>query len=232
MCHHYIGVRQRPEHFVGEFSVRTNQYQLALPDDGFYPLAQVPVIRLDDAGERELAAAEWGFLPAWWRPSERTPKRSAFQRKCINARSEEVDEKPTYREAFRRRRCLMPAEAFFERGRYFHLADRQPFAFAALWERWREADGAAVDTCTLLTTQANAAVAATGHPRMPLVLWDEAAYARWLDPEIAERLPLEELLQASPAARWQSYAAPPRPARRAAEPAKLREGGGQATLFD
>jgi putative SOS response-associated peptidase YedK len=207
MCHHYRGARNPPPHLADEFSLRTNLYQLLLPDEGFYPLAQVPVVRLDDAGEREMAAAEWGFLPSWWKPSDRTPKRTAFQRKCINARSEDVDAKQTYREAFRRRRCLMPAEEFFERGHYFHLADHRTFAFAALWDRWRDADGAAIDTCTLLTTEANDAVRRVGHPRMPIIFFSKEDYARWLNPELTERPPLENLLRPTPPDIWHSYAA-------------------------
>lgn len=211
MCHHYIGVRNRPAHLVDEFSVRTNLYQLTLPDEGFYPLAHVPIVRLNDAGEREAAPAEWGFLPGWWKPSDRTPARASFQRKCINARCEDVEVKPTYRDSFRRRRCLLPAEEFFERGHYFHLADRRPFAFAGLWDRWHDADGSILETCTLLTTEANAAVAAVGHPRMPVIFFDEADYSRWLNGEITERPPLEGLLQPTLAELWRSYAAPYRP---------------------
>lgn len=207
MCHHYIGVRSRPEHLVPEFSLRTNLYQLLLPDEGFYPLAQVPIVRLNDAGEREMAPAEWGFLPSWWKPSERTPKRTTFQRKCINARSEDVERKPAYRESFRRRRCLMPASEFVERGCYFHLADRQPFAFAALWDRWRDADGVLLDSCSLLTTEANKCVAAVGHPRMPVTFFTEQEYARWLSPEITERMHLDDLLRPTPADLWHSYPA-------------------------
>jgi putative SOS response-associated peptidase YedK len=205
MCHHYRGSRNPPPHLANEFSLRANLYQLMLPDDGFYPLSQVPIVRLNDAGEREMVAAEWGFLPGWWKPSDKTPKRTAFQRKCINARSEDVDAKPTYRDSFRRRRCLMPAEEFFERGHYFHLTDRRTFAFAALWDRWRDADGAAVETCTLLTTEPNEAVAAVGHNRMPVVLTTRDEYARWLDPEITERSPLENLLVSTPAKIWHTY---------------------------
>jgi len=213
MCHHYRTREARkaglkPE-WDNEFSLRANLYQLMLPDEGFYPLAQVPVVRLNDAGEREMAPAEWGFLPGWWKPSDRTPKRTAFQRKCINARCEDVDVKPTYRDAFRRRRCLMPAEEFFERGLYFHLADHRTFAFAALWDRWRDEAGARIDTCTLLTTEPNDAVRAVGHNRMPVIFFDEADYARWLNPELTERPPLEDLLRPTPADIWQSYLAPP-----------------------
>ena len=193
MCHHYKGSRNPPAHLANEFSVRTNLYQLTLPDKGFWPLSTVPVVRIDDAGNREMIAAEWGLLPFWWKPSDKTPKRTTFQRKCFNARSEDVHAKPTYREAFKRRRCLMPAEEFFERGHYFHLSDFRPFAFAGLWERWRGGEGEVVDSCTILTTEPNELVRSVGHNRMPVLLTDEAQYAAWLNPETTERGPLESL---------------------------------------
>lgn len=194
MCHHYKGSRNPPAHLANEFSVRSNMYQLLLPDAGFYPLAQTPIVRLNDAGERELVAAQWGLLPAWWKPSDKAPKRTTFQRKCFNARSEDVHVKPSYRDAFRNRRCLMPADEFFERGHYFHLPGHRPFAFAALWERWRGGDDEVVDTCTLLTTEANDLVRSIGHPRMPVLLTTEDQYARWLNPEFTAREPLADLL--------------------------------------
>ena len=166
MCHHYKGSRQPPVHLADEFSLRSNLYQLPLPETGFYPLAMTPIVQLDGEGERERIAAQWGFLPAWWKPSEKTASPAAFQRKCINARSEDVDAKPTFRDAFRRRRCLMPAEEFFERGYYFHLADRRTFAFAALWEQWRGAGDELVESCTLLTTEPNKAVRAVGNAKI------------------------------------------------------------------
>src|SRR5262245_14222746 len=89
MCHHYKGSRNPPAHLADEFSVRSNQYQLEFPEfppGGFYPISKVPLIRLDANGEREMVAAEWGLLPFWWKPSDKMPKRSTFQRKCFNAR--------------------------------------------------------------------------------------------------------------------------------------------------
>lgn len=199
MCHHYRGSRNPPAHFVDEFSVRSNLYQLAIPDKGFWPVSKVPIVRANDAGDREMVAAEWGLLPFWWKPSDKSLKRSGFQRKCINARSEEVETKPTYREAFKRRRCLMPADEFFERGHYFHLPEHRPFAFAALWEKWRN-DEEDVESCTLLTTAPNDLVRSVGHNRMPVLLTNEEQYALWLNPDIAERQQLESLfLPADPA---------------------------------
>lgn len=193
MCHHYRGSRNPPAHLANEFSVRSNLYQLMLPDAGFYPLDYPPIVRLDDSGQRELVAAQWGLLPKWWKPSEKTPKRTTFQRKLFNARSEEIHAKPSYRDAFKRRRCLMLAEEFSEKGHYFHLPDFRPFALAAIWESWQGGDGEVVESCTMLTTQANELVADIGHSRMPVMLASEAEYALWLDPEIHERSPLERL---------------------------------------
>ena len=207
MCHHYKGSRNPPAHLANEFSVRSNLYQLMLPEAGFYPLGEPPIVRLDEAGEREMVAAQWGLLPAWWRPSDKTPKRTTFQRKCFNARSEDVDVKPSYRDAFRKRRCLMPADEFFERGHYFHLPDHRPFAFAALWERWRGGGDEVVESCTLLTTEANELVRSVGHPRMPVLLTSEEQYARWLDPNVVARGPLEPLFAPADAQSMHMYAA-------------------------
>ncbi|HYO26225.1 MAG TPA: SOS response-associated peptidase [Lacipirellulaceae bacterium] len=207
MCHHYKGSRNPPAHLANEFSVRSNMYQLPLPDAGFYPLALAPIVRLNQAGDREMTAAQWGMLPSWWKPSVKAPKRTSYQRKCFNARCEDVDLKPTYREAFRRRRCLMPADEFFEKGHYFHLPEFRPFAFAALWERWRGAEGETVESCTLLTTEANETVRAVGHPRMPVVLTGEAAYARWLNTDLSGRAAFEPLLRPLPEGELWTYAA-------------------------
>ncbi len=179
------------------FSIRSNLRQIGLgivPDGGFYPLKPVPVIRLGEDGERGLDVCEWGLLPFWWKPSDKQPKRAAFQRQCFNARSETADTKPTYREAFKRRRCLLPAVKFEEKKHYFSFAGERPFAFAGLWETWRGDDGE-VFSCTLLTTEPNEEIRSVGHHRMPVILQSEAEYERWLDPEIVERGPLEDLMR-------------------------------------
>jgi putative SOS response-associated peptidase YedK len=184
MCHHYKGSRNPPAHLADEFSVRSNHYQLEFPEfppGGFYPLKRVPIIRYDQAGEREMVAAEWGLLPFWWKPSDKTPKRSTLQRKCFNARSEDVDTKPSFREAFKRRRCLLPAGAFFEKGHYFRFTDDRPFAFAGLWETWKGGDDEIVESCTLLTTEPNDLVSSVGHHRMPVLLSSEDEYRLWLN---------------------------------------------------
>jgi putative SOS response-associated peptidase YedK len=134
------------------------------------PTQPIPVVRASAAGARELATLRWGLPPAW-----------SGGPTLFNARAETAADKPTFRDAFRRRRCLVPFSGFYEwqklaGGRrqpfLFRRPDDTPFAVAGLW------DG---DACALLTTQADAVVA-RGHDRMPLIL-PRANFARWLDPQ-------------------------------------------------
>ncbi|GMV37135.1 MAG: hypothetical protein AMXMBFR61_16430 [Fimbriimonadales bacterium] len=146
------------------------------------PSQRVPAIRLDAEGERELALLQWGLVPGW-------AKDTSIGAKLFNARSETVAEKPSFRNAFRKRRCLMPADGFYEwqptNGRkqpvYIRLAGGEPFAFASLWEIWKSPDGEVLETCTLLTTEPNEVMAPI-HNRMPVILRPEESDA-WLAPE-------------------------------------------------
>ena len=162
------------------------------------PSQDVAVARASDSG-RTLAMLRWGLIPAW-------AKDPAIGHKLINARSETAAEKPSFRSAFRHRRCLIPADGFFEwqrRGKtrqpwLFGLRDGTPLAFAGLWERWTVPEGAtlsgslaerspgeAVETCTILTTAANDTVAPV-HGRMPVILPPES-WDAWL---AGEEVPL------------------------------------------
>ena len=129
-------------------------------------------------------------------------KRASFQRLCFNAKSETADTKPAFRDAFKRRRCLLPAIEFFEKGHYFHRTEREPFAFAGLWERWRDSDNETIESCTLLTTAPNELVRSVGHHRMPVLLTSEGDYAAWLNPEVVERGPLEAMMRPLGVAGW------------------------------
>jgi putative SOS response-associated peptidase YedK len=192
MCHHFVISAQAPETLAGEFNARAHP-EVTLQTD-YYPLARIPVIRLDDSGQREMVPMEWGFLPHWWKPTAKASSRQAFQRKCFNARSETAHEKPSFRTPFRSRRALVPATEFMEKGRYFSLRDRKPFTLAALWERWQAGDQW-IESCTILTTISNALVQAAGHHRMPVLLATETTRAEWLDPEKTGRGELEHLLR-------------------------------------
>lgn len=148
------------------------------------PTQKAPVIRVRD-GSREVAMLRWGLVPFW-------AKDLAIGNKMINARSEGVQSKPAFREAIKQRRCIVPATGFYEwkgdPGRKqpyaITLPDRPMFAFAGLWERWKPAEGEPVETFTIVTTDANEAVAQV-HDRMPVVLSKEDE-DRWLSGEPGE----------------------------------------------
>jgi putative SOS response-associated peptidase YedK len=160
------------------------------------PGQAVAAVREHD-GRRRLDALQWGLVPFW-------AKDAGVGRRLINARLDSVAEKPAFREAWARRRCLIPASGFYEwsepkGGRkrpYFIRPSGEPlFALAGLWERWRTASGATLETCVIVTTAANAQLLAV-HDRMPLLI-PRDAQALWLDPrtglddalEIAHRPP-------------------------------------------
>lgn len=151
------------------------------------PRQDVPVVRNDgeQAGKapaRRLVMLRWGLVPFW-------AKEESIGDRLINARSETVAEKPSFREAFKARRCLIPADGFYEwkpAGKLkqpyrIELEGRRAFAFAGLWERWESAAGGVLETCAILTTEANEKLRAIHH-RMPVIL-DPADYDRWLDVE-------------------------------------------------
>ena len=171
------------------------------------PSQPVGVIRVAGGGDREYASLRWGLVPAW-SPEPRT----AYS--TINARAETVADKPAYRQAFRRRRCLIPADGFYEwrsmgnRKQPYCIApaDGEPVAFAGLWERW-ERDGQALESCTILVTQANAVIAPI-HDRMPVIL-EPADEARWLDPALTDPAALQALLVPCPPERLRLWPVSP-----------------------
>ena len=144
------------------------------------PTQDFQVCRLDAAGRRSLAALRWGLVPCWAADSRRASR-------LINARAETVHQIPSYRAAFRSRRCLIPANGWFEwrstgsgKQPYFLAASGgSPLSFAALWERW-EQDGAGLETFTIITTAA-APELQDLHPRQPAIVGPDR-FADWLDP--------------------------------------------------
>ena len=184
MCHHYQVEVLLADDFVAWHHARLPLFEMLSPylsdlkNSNAWPLKRVPALRLDAKGELEAFGPEWGLLPSWWKPSDRTPKRFAFQRKTINARSETAAEKPSFREAWKHRRCLLPVSRFEEKKHYFSL--EQPVAFAGLWESWLGKDGP-IETTTLLTTLPNAEIEAVGHHRMPCLLTTPEMRAKWLE---------------------------------------------------
>ena len=174
------------------------------------PSQAVAAVRTASAGTgRELALLRWGLIPSW-------SKDPAIGNRLINARAETVREKPSFRNAFRRHRCLIPANGFYEwqrleRGKqpYFvRMRDERLFAFAGLWDRWESPDKGVIESCTILTTVANA-VLSTIHDRMPVIL-PPAEYARWLDPALQNTDSLAPLLAPFPAEEMLAFPVSPR----------------------
>lgn len=153
------------------------------PNADWRPTDRAPIVRRTrDSTDLECVLARWGLVPFW-------AKELKFGSHTINARAETVDTQPSYREAYKARRCLVPINAFYEwsgpkghRTKWrIRLKDEDLFAVAGLWERWRDPETReAVDTYTIITTAANEAIAKL-HDRMPVVLRREDE-ERWLDP--------------------------------------------------
>lgn len=154
------------------------------------PLAVVP-----NDGKYRLDYFVWGLIPSW-------AKDPAIGNRMINARGETVDQKPSFRAAFRRRRCLIMADGFYEWKKapgqrsktptYIKMKDGKPFAFAGLWENWQAPDGSNILSCTIITTEPNDLIKDI-HNRMPVIL-PENAYANWLQPGESEAEQLKPLL--------------------------------------
>lgn len=169
----------------GRYELHTQPAALALafgmpfppqmrPRYNIAPMQDVPIIRRNAAGERELVDVRWGLVPRW-------AKDPSIGAKMNNARAETVAEKPSFREAYRKRRCLIPANGFYEwklesglkQPYYIYPSGGALFAFAGLWEQWND-----LQTCAIITTEANEKMAAV-HERMPVIV-SPAEYSDWL----------------------------------------------------
>ena len=165
-----------------------------------------PVAVIPNDGKNKLDFFVWGLIPSW-------AKDPQIGSRMINARSETLAEKPSFRSAYRRRRCLIVADGFYEWRKeagstsktpmYIQLESREPFAFAGLWENWHSPDGSEVLSCTIITTEPNALIAKI-HNRMPVLLPREA-YAKWLDPGELDPSVMDPLLRPYPAEEMIAY---------------------------
>ncbi len=159
------------------------------------PSQQVVTVRLSsESGKRRAWPAVWGLVPSW----TKDPKIGA---RLINARSETAAEKPSFRAAFKQRRCLIPASGFYEWQRsggykqpyYFAMATGEPFAMAGLWEHWQGSDGSVIESCAILTTEPNDVLAPI-HNRMPVIL-EPDDFDLWLDPQKGNPADVQSLLK-------------------------------------
>jgi len=168
-----------------------------LPDRNIHPGRPVPAVIGTDRGNR-LASFSWGLVPFW-------AKDPSIGARLINARAETIAQKPAFQNAFRKRRCLIPADGFYEWKKdgaskkpfRFGLKSGGPFVFAGLYERWAAAGQKRLDTCTIITTNANDFVARV-HDRMPVIV-PKAVQELWLNPEIQDPARLAEVLKPYPA---------------------------------
>ncbi len=145
---------------------------------------------------REFSLLRWGLIPSW-------AKDPSIAYKLINARSETLAQKPSFRNAFKHRRCLILTDGYYEWKKignttkkqpyYIRMQDEQPFAFAGLWESWQTGDGSALETCTIITTEANELTKPIHH-RMPVIL-DPADYDKWLNAAESETAGLQACLR-------------------------------------
>src|SRR5262245_21696965 len=174
------------------------------PHYNIAPTQSVASVRCHaETGEPELAALRWGLIPFW-------AEDPSIGGRLINARCETVATKPAFRSSYMQRHCLVLADGFFEWQKrdderlpfFIGLADRRPFAFAGLWDRWRRG-GDTIESCTILTTDANDLVRPL-HDRMPVTL-PRTAFDEWLHPQANKTAPLERLFRAYPASEMIRY---------------------------
>jgi putative SOS response-associated peptidase YedK len=158
-----------------------------------------PVAVVPNNDENRIEFFNWGLIPSW-------AKDPSIGNRMINARAETLAEKPAFRAAYRRRRCLVLADGFFEwrkdpgkkvkQPMYIRLKTGEPFAFAGLWEIWNSADGSQILSCTIITTEPNELVSDI-HNRMPVILPREG-YSAWLNPSEIQPADLDDLLRPYP----------------------------------
>lgn len=198
----------------GRFTLRTPkerikeefQLQEEPPIEARYnvaPTQSILAVR-EVSDEREAVLLKWGLIPSW-------AKDDSMSARLINARSETVAEKPAFREAFKRSRCVIPADGFYEWKRegkskqpfFFSLRDERLFGFAGLWDRWKDEDGKVIQSCAILTTEANEVLRPV-HDRMPVILHPQT-YGEWLGDDVRNVAALKELLRPYPSAEMIAY---------------------------
>lgn len=205
MCGRYQS-RAQKQRIAEAFRVGIPPTFEILPSYNIAPQTNRPIVRLNrDTAERELALLRWGLVPFF----AKDPK---IAYSTINARAESLTTSPTFREAMKRRRCLVPATGFYEWQKIgnktrqpwtIELANGELFAFAGLWDRWKDpATGTVLETYTIVTTDPNELVQPL-HDRMPAIL-PPSDYDRWLDPGDPDRPPID-LLRPFPAEKMTAW---------------------------
>ncbi len=209
MCCRYVLLQDHAKTLLEKLGALLEAGALPASRYNIAPGGRIPAIRnVGPTATHEFTALHWGLTPAWARDAANP---------VINARAESLTEKPTFRDALRSRRCLIPASGFYEwkaQGRsrqpwLFRLRNEIPFALAGLWETWRAPDGETVESCAVVTTAPNALMTPIHH-RMPAILADLAAWDAWLDPRITTYDALAPLLRPFSAEAMTATAVAPR----------------------
>lgn len=177
---------------------QTDALQGLAPHYNVAPSQNIPIVRAAN-GVRQFSLARWGLVPHW-------AKDIKIGYSTFNARAETVAEKPAFRTAFRQKRCLIPADGFYEwqaipdaktkQPWFIALQNREPLAFAGLWARWQNAGGAALESCTIIVTTANQIMKPI-HERMPVIVAPDDWNA-WLEPDTKDTRALRSLLKPYP----------------------------------
>jgi putative SOS response-associated peptidase YedK len=203
MCGRYRLSRRKQiieEHFLADWddSEWHPRYNIA-------PTQPVPIIRQNPKEPvREISFVRWGLIPSW-------AKDATGAARMINARSETAATLPAFRDAMKSRRCLIPADGFYEWQKSgktkqpycFEVGDGSLFAFAGLWDRWKDPTGQLIKSCSILTTTPNALTSPV-HDRMPVIL-DPDAYDLWLDPGLTDARVVSDMLKPYDARSMRSY---------------------------
>lgn len=184
----------KPEQIGKEFKVGKKNPDLYKARYNIAPSQMIGAVLTSENG-RILSALQWGLVPSWAKDSD-------IGNRMINARAETLSEKPSFRDAFKKRRCVVPASGFYEWQKkgsgakqpfYFYLKDKEVFGFAGLWEEWIDKQtGDVLETCTIITTEANDILKPV-HDRMPVILKPKD-YDEWLDPKENNTERLQKLL--------------------------------------
>lgn len=204
MCGRFTN-NAKPEQIKTEFKVGANNPNLFQPRYNIAPSQMIDVVFTPES-EPILSQLKWGLVPSW-------AKESDIGNRMINARAETITKKPSFREAFKSRRCVIPASGFFEWQKksagakqpfYFYLKEKEVFGFAGLWEEWLDKNtGELLETCAIITTEANEVLKPV-HERMPVILKTES-YDEWLDAKVKDTGKLQKFLVPYPAAEMSSH---------------------------
>jgi len=204
MCGRFTS-KAKPRQIKTEFKIGKLNSKIFTPRYNIAPTQNIPVV-LESSGERIIEEVKWGLIPSW-------AKDDSIGSKLINARAETLAEKPSFKNAFKNRRCIIPASGFYEWQKqtkgakqpfYFYLKDKDLFGLAGLWEEWTDKEsGEVIETCTVITTKANKVLEHV-HERKPVILKDKD-YDNWLDEKVHDTDKLQKLLKPFPASSMKSH---------------------------